>query len=147
MQDMSYQIKDIMTKEVITIDLDASVTDVACVMAADEKFGGYVVILEKGKPAGIITERDIVNKITAQRHNQSKTKASEIMSTPLITIDPDEDLLKASSMMHKHNISKLVVIKNEILYGIITAKDVVYQSRNYVGDLIKDLIRWNSLTF
>ncbi len=144
---MSYQIKDIMTKEVITIDLDASVTDVANVMAADENCGGYVVILEKGRPVGIITERDIVNKIAAQGHNQSKTKASEIMSTPLITIDPDEDLLKASNMMQKHNISKLVVIKNEILYGIITAKDVVYQSRNYVGNLITDLIRWNSLTF
>ena len=144
---MSYQVKDIMIKDVITIDLDASVTDVANVMAADENFGGYVVILEKGRPVGIITERDIVNKITSQGQNQSKTKASEIMSTPLITIDPDEDLFKVSNIMQKHNISKLVVIKNEILYGIITAKDVVNHSRNYVGDLITDLIRWNSLTF
>ena len=69
------------------------------------------------------------------------------MSTPLIIIDPDEDLLKASNMMQEHNISKLVVTKNEILYGIITAKDIVYHSRNYVGDLIMDLLRWNSLTF
>ena len=144
---MSYQVKDIMIKDVITIDLDASVTDVANVMAADENFGGYVVILEKGRPVGIVTERDIVNKITSQGQNQSKTKASEIMSTPLITIDPDEDLLKVSNIMQKHNISKLVVIKNEILYGIITAKDVVNHSRNYVGDLITNLIRWNSLTF
>ena len=144
---MSYQVKDVMIKDVITIDLDASVTDVANVMAADENFGGYVVILEKGRPVGIVTERDIVNKITSQGQNQSKTKASEIMSTPLITIDPDEDLFKVSNIMQKHNISKLVVIKNEILYGIITAKDVVNHSRNYVGDLITDLIRWNSLTF
>ena len=104
-----------MTKEVITIDLDASVTDVTCVMTADEIFGGYVVILEKGRLVGIITERDIVNKITAQGHNQSKIKASEIRSTPLITIDPDEDLLNASNIMQKHNISKLLVTKNEIL--------------------------------
>jgi len=136
-----------MTKEVITIDLDASVTDVTCVMTADEIFGGYVVILEKGRLVGIITERDIVNKITAQGHNQSKIKASEIRSTPLITIDPDEDLLNASNIMQKHNISKLLVTKNEILYGIITSKNIVYQSRNYVGDLITDLLRWNSLTF
>jgi CBS domain-containing protein len=144
---MSYQVKDFMTKEVITIDLDAPVTDVARVMAADKNFGGYVVILEKGRPVGIITERDVVNKITAQGRNQSKTKASEIMSTPLITINPDEDLLNASNMMKEHNISKLVVTKNEIIYGIITAKDIVDHSRNYVGDLITDLIRWNSLTF
>jgi CBS domain-containing protein len=136
-----------MTKEVITIDLDAPVTDVARVMAADKNVGGYVVILEKGRPVGIITERDVVNKITAQGRSQSKTKASDIMSTPLITIDPDEDLLNASNMMKEHNISKLVVTKNEIIYGIITAKDIVYYSRNYVGDLITDLIRWNSLTF
>ena len=50
-------------------------------------------------------------------------------------------------MMQEHNISKLVVTKDEILYGIITARDIVYHSRNYVGDLITDLIRWNSLTF
>jgi len=106
-----------------------------------------VVILEKGRLVGIITERDIVNKITAQGHNQSKIKASEIRSTPLITIDPDEDLLNASNIMQKHNISKLLVTKNEILYGIITSKNIVYQSRNYVGDLITDLLRWNSLTF
>ena len=74
---MSYQIKDFMTKEVITIDLDAPVTDVAHVMAADKNFGGYVVILEKGRPVGIITERDVVNKITAQGRNQSKTHASD----------------------------------------------------------------------
>jgi CBS domain-containing protein len=144
---MSYQVKDFMTKEVITIDLDTPVTDVARVMAADKNVGGYVVILEKGRPVGIITERDVVNKITAQGRSQSKTKASDIMSTPLITIDPDEDLLNASNMMKEHNISKLVVTKNEIIYGIITAKDIVYHSRNYVGDLITDLIRWNSLTF
>jgi CBS domain-containing protein len=144
---MSYQVKDIMSKEVVTIDLDASLTDVARVMAADKNFGGYVVILEKGRPVGIITERDVVNKIAEQGHNRSKTKASKIMSTPLITIDPDEDLINASNMMQKHKISKLVVTKNEILYGIITARDIVYQSRNYVGDLITDLIRWNSLTF
>lgn len=144
---MSYQVKDFMTKEVITIDRDAPVSDVARVMAADKNVGGYAVILEKGGPVGIITERDVVNKITAQRRNPSKIQASEIMSTPLITIDPDEDLLNASHMMQEHNISKLVVTKNEILYGIITAKDIVYHSRNYVGDLITDLIRWNSLTF
>ena len=144
---MSYQVKDFMTKEVITINLDAPVTDVARVMAADKNVGGYVVILEKGRPVGIITERDVVNKITAQGRNQLKTKASEIMSTPLITIDPDEDLLNASHMMQEHNISKLVVTKDEILYGVITARDIVYHSRNYVGDLITDLIRWNSLTF
>jgi CBS domain-containing protein len=144
---MSYQVKDFMMKEVITIDRDAPVTDVARVMAADKNVGGYAVILEKGRPVGIITERDVVNKITAYRRNPLKTQAFEIMSTPLITIDPDEDLLNASHMMQEHNISKLVVTKNEILYGIITAKDIAYHSRNYVGDLITDLIRWNSLTF
>jgi CBS domain-containing protein len=144
---MSYQVKDVMTKEVITLDLDASVTDVARVMAADKNFGGYVIILEKGRPVGIITERDIVNKITAQGRNQAKTQAYEIMSTSLITIGPDEDLLNASNLMREHNISKLVVIKDQILYGIITAIDMAYHSRNYVRDLITDLTRWNSLNF
>ena len=66
--------KDIMTKEVITSDLDASVTDVACVMAADENFGCYVIILEKSRPVGIITERDVINKITAKDVTNQRPK-------------------------------------------------------------------------
>ena len=69
---LSYQVKNYMTKEVNTIDHEATVFEAAQVMAADPEFEGYVVILEKGKPKGILTERDIVNKVIAQKLERAR---------------------------------------------------------------------------
>ena len=100
-----------MQKEINTITYDATITDAAKVMAADKNFEGYVVVLKKGKPLGIITERDIVYKVTAKEIDPSKVNLTEIMSTPLLTIDPEDDLLEASKLMLENNIRKLVVVK------------------------------------
>ena len=69
---MSYQVKDYMTKEVNTIDCDAKVTEAAMAMAADEKKEGYVICLIKGKPAGIVANIDIVNKVVAKKLDPSR---------------------------------------------------------------------------
>jgi CBS domain-containing protein len=134
-----------MTKEINTIDYNATITDVAKVMAADKNFGGYVIILKKGEPVGIITERDIVNEITAKEIDPSKVKITEIMSTPLITIDPDDDLLKASELMRENNVRKLAVVKGEIIYGVITAKDIAQHGTKYVNRAIRDVLRWTGI--
>jgi CBS domain-containing protein len=139
---MSTKIKEYMTKEINTIDQDATITDAAKVMAADKNFEGYVVILKKGKPLGIITERDIVNEITAKELDPSKVNLTEIMSAPLITIDPDDDLLEASKLMRENNIRKLVVVKGEIIYGVITAKDIAQHGNKYITRAIRDVLRW-----
>ena len=142
---MSYLVKDYMTKEINTIDRNTTITEVANVMAADENAEGYVIVLEKGKPVGIVTERDIVNKIVAQNMDPTKTNVLDIMSTPLITIDPDENLLKTSQLMQKNNVRKVVVIKNGIIYGIITAKDISLRFESYVDRAVREIIRWTSL--
>lgn len=139
---MSYSIKDYMTKEVNIIDYDSTVTDAAKVMAADKNCEGYVIILKKGKPIGLVTERDIVNKVLAKDLVPLKTRIAEIMSAPLITIDPEDDLLMASKLMQKHNVRKLVVIKNNIIYGVISAKNIAQRCGEYVDKSIKDIIRW-----
>ena len=142
---MSYLVKDYMTKEINTIDRNTTITEVANVMAADENAEGYVIVLEKGKPVGIVTERDIVNKIVAQNMDPTKTNVLDIMSTPLITIDPDENLLTTSQLMQKNNVRKVVVIKNGIIYGIITAKDISLRFESYVDRTVREIIRWTSL--
>jgi CBS domain-containing protein len=139
---MSLRIKDYMTKDVKTIDQETTVTETSKVMTADPNYQGYVIILFKGKPIGIVTERDIIHKIVAEERDPTKTKSSDIMSTPLITIDPDEDLLMASKLMQQHNVRKLAVVRDEIIYGVITAKNIAQQCSNYVEKSIKDIITW-----
>ena len=136
-----------MTKEINTIDYDVTITDAAKVMAADKNFGGYVIILKKGKPLGMITERDIVIEVTAKEHDPYKVKVTEIMSTPLITIDPDDDLLNASKLMRENNIRKVAVVKGEIIYGVITAKDIAQHGNKYIDKAIRDVLKWTGPLF
>ena len=139
---MSTMVKEYMTKEINTIDYDATIIDAAKVMAVDKNFEGYVLILKKGKPLGIITERDIVNEVMAKEIDPSKVNLTEIMSTPLITIDPDDDLLEASKLMRENNVRKLVVVKGEIIYGVITAKDIAQHGNKYINGAIRNVLRW-----
>ncbi|MCW4037873.1 MAG: CBS domain-containing protein [Candidatus Bathyarchaeota archaeon] len=141
---MSYQVKDYMTKEVNTVDYDAKVTEAANVMAADMDYEGYVIVLRKGKPIGIVTERDLVNKVLVGGLDPAKTCVSDVMSSPLITVDPEDDLLKASQVMKERNVRKLVVVREEIIYGIITAKNISQNVRDYVDRSIRDIIRWTA---
>ncbi len=141
---MSYQVKDYMRKEVNTIDCDAKVTEAAMAMAADEKREGYVICLIKGKPAGIVSNIDIVNKVVAKKLDPSKMRVEEVMSTPLVAVDPDDDLLKASGLMREHNVSKLGVIRDDVIYGIITANIIAQRCGEYVDRSVRDIIRWSA---
>ena len=100
-----------MTKEVNTVDYDATVTEAANIMAADKDYEGYVIILQKGRPKGIVTERDLVNKVLVGGLDPVKTCVADVMSSPLITVDPEENLLKASQVMNERNVRKLVVVR------------------------------------
>jgi CBS domain-containing protein len=106
---------------------------------------GFVVVLKEGQPAGIVTEHDLVNKIIVAKKNAAKVLAVEIMSSPLITIDPDEDLTKASELMHEHKIRRLLVVKDSIIYGAITTTDIARSLSQYVDQSVKDLLRWSAI--
>jgi CBS domain-containing protein len=141
---LSYVVKDYMIKEINTVNYDATVTDGAKVMATDENAEGYAIVLKNGMPVGIVTERDIVNRALAKDLDPSKIKISEIMSSPLVTVDPDDDLLKASKLMQERNVRKLVVMRDEIAYGIITADNIAQHCGDYVDRSIRDIIRWTA---
>ena len=133
-----------MTKEVTTIDYDSTVSEAANLMATVKVYEGYVIVLQKGKPKGIVTERNLVNKVLVRGLDPAKTSVSKIMSTPLKTVDPEDDLLKASRVMKEQNVRKLIVVRDDIIYGIITAKIISQNVQDYVDRSIRDIIRWTS---
>jgi CBS domain-containing protein len=96
------KVREIMSRPIITEDEDVSVTEVVKDMA--ELSIGSVVITSGGKPAGIITERNIVLKVLLENKRASEIKAKEIMSSPLITIEPDAPLEKACELMAEKGI-------------------------------------------
>ncbi len=138
---MSYLVKNYMEKSFPKISEEASATEVAKVMSKSEH--GFLIVLEGGQPMGIITEGDLVNKVMARELDPKKVSAAEVMSSPLITIDPDEDLLKASEMMHENNIRRIPVVRDDIIYGVITAQNIAQRCGDYVNKSIKDVLRWS----
>ncbi len=139
---MSYLVKDFMIKEVNTVGHDETVLEVSKIMVADQSYKGYAVVLKRGKPVGIVTERDLVNKVVAKNLDPAAISVNQIMSTPLITIDLEDDLLKASKVMQEHGIRKLVVEQDDILYGILTATNIAQNCSDYVDKSVKDILRW-----
>ncbi len=134
------QVKHVMRKTLNTITADATVLDATKIMGARS----YVIILEKGKPIGIVTERDIIDNVVVADREPNSVTVTEIMSTPIITIDPDEDLVTASNVMREHNITKLLVMRENIVYGIITDMIISRHFQSYVDRATRDIIQWSS---
>lgn len=116
-------VRDVMTKVVIVADPDLTVLEAAKKMAA-KKIGGLVVV-KSGRPVGLVTERDILWKVTAKEGNPRKIKVRQIMTAPVVTVTPLATLRAAARIMIGHNVRRLVVTRLDNVEGIVTARDVV----------------------
>lgn len=85
---------------------------------------GNVIVVEKKQPIGILTESDILKKVVAEGKIAKGVLVKEVMSTPIIVIDPYVTLEEAMKTMGKCNVRRLPVIENNELIGIITQKDI-----------------------
>jgi CBS domain-containing protein len=113
-------VQDLMTKDVVTIDAEKTVFEAAKLMT--EKEIGDLVVVEGKTPVGIVTERDFVRRVVAQR-KPLDCVVSEIMTTPLWVVYVDTPLKEAARKMVARNIRRLPVLNKKELVGIITASD------------------------
>ncbi|MFB0558852.1 MAG: cyclic nucleotide-binding/CBS domain-containing protein [Candidatus Bathyarchaeia archaeon] len=123
---MSICVKDVMARQVITIDAEQSAKNAARMMT---KFGiSGLVVLSKGDLVGILTERDILTRVVAIGHDPDDVTVKDIMTEPVIVVNPEMPLDKAVIIMFKEKIKKLpVVTKVEDalrLVGIISLTDI-----------------------
>lgn len=115
--------KSAMTANVVTVSSNETVVKAAEIMT--KKGIGSLIITEGEKPVGIITERDLLEKIVSSDLKASEVQVSEIMSKPLTNIEPDTDLFDAIQIMVRNDIRRLPVVEDEKLIGILSADDVV----------------------
>jgi len=113
-------VKDFMTTQVVTIDVQGSVLEAAKLMRQQDV--GDLVVMEGIVAKGIVTERDLVRRVMAQK-KPLDTKVSEVMSDPLITIEEESSIRDAARKMVKYKIRRLPVTKNNVLVGIIATSD------------------------
>jgi len=83
---------------------------------------GSIIVMSGGVPGGIVTERDIVRCIVKEHKDPMKTKAQEIMSTPLVTIEAEKTLKDAIEMMRDKNVRRLAVTKKGRLVGVVSER-------------------------
>jgi len=114
---------EIMTPTPITIAADATVADAAGVMR--DKGIGSLVVVEKGKPMGIVTERDVVTKVAASNKQPSRVLVREIMTTPVVAVHPGEEVAEAARIMSQRKIRRLPVVQEGKLVGMITENDIL----------------------
>jgi len=116
------KIKDIMTKPVIKVNYNVSVQKAAKEMVKHRI--GSVVVVKNKSPIGIITEADLNKKIVAPGRDPKKTKAVEIMSSPIVFANPLDDLEIAVEKMEKHKIKRLPVVEKGKIVGLIVDTDI-----------------------
>ena len=114
-------VKDVMNRNVIVGKPDVTLKEASKVMS--QYHIGSLVVVEKEKIVGIITERNVLKSV-AQGKNPELTTVEDIMSKNVITIEPDKKIDEAVELMMKHKIKKLPVVSNKKLVGIVTCSDI-----------------------
>ena len=119
---MTHSIREVMTKDPVTIAADSSVVDAArCMRDSDI---GDVIIVERDRVAGILTDRDIVVRLVAEGRDPASTNASEAASMDVATVAPDDGIDQAIQLMRERNIRRLPVVENGRAVGVVTLGDL-----------------------
>ena len=119
--------KEVIVKEAMKTNLAVVNPNIPVIEAAKvmkKRNIGNVIVVEEKQPVGILTESDILKKVVAEGKSPEKTIVKDVMSTPIIVIDPYITLEEAMKTMGKCNVRRLPVIEDDELIGIITQKDI-----------------------
>ena len=116
------QIRDIMEKDVVTIEDDKTALDAARLIS--EKDVSFLVIMKNSIPVGVLSESDFVKRLAADDKKASEVIVSEIMSSNFRWVEPETEIEDAIQKMLNNNIRRLVILDNNKLAGVITQTDL-----------------------
>jgi CBS domain-containing protein len=128
------QLKGIMAKNVLTITSEETIAGAARRM--QEANVGCLVITNSGKVQGIITDRDLAVRCISQGHNPQQCHVSNHMSSPVITTEPDMDILDAAHLMTEQKVKRLPVVEGDQLIGLVSFSDVAQAMDRPMHDLM-----------
>lgn len=136
-------VSEIMSKDIIVkeLGLNSSALEVAKLMSKSK--AGAVVVLKNGKPAGVITERDLLKKLSAKNKKPEDVSAKSIMSSPLVTVKAFDSIDTAAKKMTEHGIKRLPVLEDDgSLAGMLSVTDIAKKLAKILAD---DHTRYRSL--
>jgi CBS domain-containing protein len=133
------QIKDVMTKDVASVNPDDSVERAAQLMK--EYNVGSIPICSGEKVIGIITDRDITLRCVAQGENSKKISVRDVMTSNPVTAAPSMDVHDAARLMSERQIRRLPIVDNNNLVGMVALGDLAVEPilTNDAADALKDI--------
>lgn len=136
---MAKSIQELMSSDPCSIDTDKSVA-YAAKMMRDENVG-LAPIVEGDKLVGTVTDRDIATRVVAEGKDPESTRVTEIASTDLVTIKPQQNLDEALRLMASRQVRRLPVVDEDgRLVGVVAQADVARQaSESQTGKLVEEI--------
>ena len=123
-------VREVMSSRPRTGSPDMTVKEAAALMLREGV--GSLIVLEEGEPVGILTERDIRDKVVAVGKTPSKTKVEKVMSSPVVTITPGSNVSIAAKRMSDLHLRRLPVVEDDKLVGMLTEKDILKLSPSLI---------------
>jgi len=119
---ITMKIEEVMVKNVVTLQRDVSAYDAVKLM--NENRIGCLVVLQYGQVVGIITERDMLERVLEKCKNPKETNVTEIMTKRVIVGKPDMQLVEAAKLMFEKKVKKLPIVEGNRLVGLVTLTDL-----------------------
>ncbi|MEI7542265.1 MAG: GGDEF domain-containing protein [bacterium] len=141
----------VMSKDVLTANKEDTVMSML-ERLQKHRMGAIVVINKDDVPVGIITERDIIQALVIYKQETFEKQAQDIMSAPVLTLDPEQDIDSAAILMTLNGIRRIPITKENKLIGLITYRDITNALRKsyYVleekAQMLQDMANRDSLT-
>jgi CBS domain-containing protein len=127
-----------MTASVSSVSPSQSLADAAEVMKGEDV--GSVPVVEEGRLAGIVTDRDIVTRAVAERRNPQAVRVEEIASHDLVTVEPERDLDEALALMARHKVRRLPVLEEGRLVGMLAQANIALGAKEEkVGEMVEQI--------
>jgi CBS domain-containing protein len=135
---MGQTVQDVMTRDPGAVEASAPIIEAAEIMLREDV--GSVPILEDGRLAGMLTDRDIVLRVVAEGRDARTITCAEIASRQLATIDPQQPLEEALRLMGEHQVRRLPVVEEDgRLVGIVAQADIARKDPSEVGHLVEEI--------
>lgn len=128
------KVYEAMTRNPETLSPQATIAETVKVMVLRKI--GSILVTEEDELKGILTERDILERVIAKERDPKTTRLKDVMTQPVINVEGSAELVEASDLMKKNNIRRLAVLSEEgKLVGIITVDDIARSLRRSAEEL------------
>ncbi len=133
---MPLKATDVMITNLKTVGAQTTVEAAATLMNKHDI--GCLLVIKRGKPVGIVTERDMLKRVLLKSKDPKKTKVSKIMSKPLVVGEPQTDIRDAVRLMIEGKIKRLPIVEDGQVLGLVTLTDIA-RSSAYFEHIISSL--------